>query len=111
MKDGPTRPSPVVVGDSIYFVNDDGTAFCLDAKTGKQVWKERLRYKCTASPILIEGNLFCCTEGDRVEVIAASPTFERIASNPLGEGCKASPAAVGDCLLIRTHTHLYCIGK
>lgn len=112
MKDGPTRPSPVVVKDHIYVVNDDGTAFCLNAKTGKEVWKERLTDKCTASPVLVEGNLFCCTEGGKVEVIAADPKgFNRIATNKLDAGCKGSPAAVGDCLLIRTHTHLYCVGS
>ncbi len=115
LKDGPTRPSPVVLKDHIYVVNDDGTAFCLDAKTGKEVWKERLADKCSASPVLIEGNLFCCTEsgkdGGKVDVIAASPTFNRVATNKLDAGCKASPAAVGDALFIRTHTHLYCISK
>jgi outer membrane protein assembly factor BamB len=115
MKDGPTRPSPVVVKDHIYVVNDDGTAFCLEAKTGKEVWKERLAGKCSASPVLIEGDLFCLTEDEKtpgkVEVIAASPTFNRVATNKLDAGGKGSPAAVGDALIIRTHTHLYCVGK
>lgn len=120
VKDGPTRPSPVVVKDHIYFVNDDGTAFCLEAKTGKEVWKERLADKCSASPILVDGHLIVCTEGKRdggkmegkVEVIAADPKgFNRVSKNTLDAGCQASPAAVGDVLLIRTYTHLYCIGK
>lgn len=112
MKDGPTRPSPVVVKDHIYVVNDDGTTFCVEAKTGKQVWKERLTGKCSSSPVLIEGNLFCCTEDGKVDVIAADPeSFNRVATNKLDAGCKGSPAALGDCLLIRTHTHLYCVGK
>jgi outer membrane protein assembly factor BamB len=110
-KDGPTRPSPVVVKDHLYFVNDEGVAFCLNAKTGEQVWKERLGGPCTASPVLVEGNLFFCTENGKVEVIAAEPTFTRVAANKLGDGCKASPAAVEDVLLVRTFTHLYCVGK
>jgi outer membrane protein assembly factor BamB len=85
-------------------------AYCLDAKTGKEVWKERLADKCSASPVLIDGNLFCCTEGGKIDVIAAATTFERVTTNQLDAGCKASPAAVGDVLLVRTHTHLYCIG-
>lgn len=112
MKDGPTRPSPVLVGDHLYVVNDEGTAFCVDAKTGKEKWKEKLADKCTASPILVDGNLICCGETGKIDVIAADPKeFSRVATNKLDAGCKASPAAVGDCLLIRTHTHLYCIGK
>ena len=110
-KDGPTRPSPVAVKDHLYFANDEGVAFCLNAKTGEQVWKERLADKCTASPVLADGNLIFCCETGKVEVIAADPKFNRVAVNTLGDGCKASPAAVGDALLIRTFTHLYCVGK
>lgn len=109
--DGPTRPSPVVVGGHIYFANDEGVAVCLNATTGKQAWKERLGGACTASPVLVEGNLYFCTENGKVEVIAAEPTFNRVAVNTLDGGCKASPAAVGDTLVIRTFTHLYCVGS
>jgi outer membrane protein assembly factor BamB len=110
-KDGPTRPSPIVVKDHIYFANDEGVAFCLNAKTGEQVWKERLGGPCTASPVLVEGNLFFLTENGKVEVIAADPTFSRMEANKLNDGGKASPAAVGDALIVRTFTHLYCFGK
>lgn len=110
-KDGPTRPSPIVVKDHLYFANDEGVAFCLNAKTGEQVWKERLGGPCTASPILVQGNLIFCTENGKVEVIAAEPTFTRVAVNKLDGGGKASPAAVGDALFVRTFTHLYCFGK
>ena len=112
MKDGPTRPSPVPMGDVLFVVNDEGTAFCVDAKTGKERWKEKLADKCTASPLLVDGNLVCCGETGKIDVIAADPKeFNRIATNKLDAGCKASPAAVGDVLLVRTLTHLYCVGK
>ncbi len=112
VKDGPTRPSPVVVGDYLYMVNDEGTLFCLDAKKGTEKWKEKLADKCTASPILVDGNLICCGESGKIEVVAADPKeFTRVATNKLDAGCKGSPAAVSDCLLVRTHTHLYSIGK
>ena len=110
-KDGPTRPSPIVVKDHLYFANDEGVAFCLNAKTGEKVWQERLGGPCTASPILVEGNLIFCAENGKVEVIAADPTFNRVTVNKLDAGCKASPAAVGDALFVRTFTHLYCFGK
>ena len=31
-----------VVDDLLYFVNRGGIATCLEAKTGKEIWKERL---------------------------------------------------------------------
>jgi outer membrane protein assembly factor BamB len=110
-KDAPTRPSPIVVGDELYFTSDEGVAFCLDAKSGTQHWKERLGGPCTASPILVEGNLWFATENGLVEVIASEKKFNRISTNKLTTGTKASPAAVDDAVYHRSHTHLYAIGK
>ena len=31
----PHNPSPLLVGDELYFVSDNGIASCVDAKTGK----------------------------------------------------------------------------
>jgi hypothetical protein len=43
--------------------------------------------------------------------VAANPErFELLAENRLEAGCMASPAVVGDDLVIRTKTHLYRIG-
>jgi hypothetical protein len=43
--------------------------------------------------------------------VAANPErFELLAENRLDDGCMASPAVVGDDLVIRTKTHLYRIG-
>jgi outer membrane protein assembly factor BamB len=110
-KDAPTRPSPIAVGDELYFTSDEGVAFCVDAKTGKQHWKERLGGPCTASPILVGGNLWFATENGLMELIEAKPTFNRVSTNKLTTGTKASPAAVDDAVYHRSHTHLYAIGK
>src|SRR5262249_14077340 len=41
-QNAPHTPSPLLVGDELYLVSDDGVASCLNAKTGKVHWKERL---------------------------------------------------------------------
>ena len=110
-KDAPTRPSPLALGDNLYFTSDEGVAFCVDAKTGTQLWKERLGGPLSASPVLVEGNLWFATENGLIEVVAAEPKFNRIATNRLSTGTKASPAAVDDAVYHRTHTHLYAIGN
>jgi len=110
-KDGPTRPSPIVVGNHLYVSSDEGNAFCLDAKTGKQIWKERLGGPTSASPIFVDGVLWFACENGKVDLVAAKPDFQRVATNALKDGCKASPAAVGDAVYLRTFTHLYCVGK
>jgi len=108
-KVAPTRPSPLVVGDLAYFVNDTGTAFCLEAKTGKQVWKESLDGKFSASPIFAAGNLYFLNEAGKAFVVAAGREYKPLETNKLDAGCRASPAVAGEELFIRTTTHLYCI--
>jgi hypothetical protein len=42
-------------------------------------------------------------------VVQPGPEFEILQTNPLDELCLASPAIVGDKLLIRTASKLYCL--
>ncbi|VTS05559.1 outer membrane protein assembly factor BamB family protein [Tuwongella immobilis] len=105
----PTRPSLLLDGAYLYMVSDNGIASCLDAKTGKQQWQERLGGAFCASPILANGNLYLCDEEGKIHVIAAKPEYESLAVNKLADGCMASPAVSGNALFIRTKTHLYRI--
>ncbi len=36
--DGPVRFAPLVVGDRVYFVSDDGRLYCVSAKQGNVIW-------------------------------------------------------------------------
>ncbi len=122
-KVGPTRPSPLVLGDELYMVNDTGIMFCLDAKTGAKHWQERLDGKFSASPLYADGNIISMAENGKVFVVKADKTYTPMATNRLdlspamSDGlkvdprCMASPVAVDGMLLLRNHTHLYCIGK
>jgi outer membrane protein assembly factor BamB len=105
----PTRPSPLLVGDLLYMVSDKGIATCLEVKTGKQLWQERLGGSFAASPLYAADHIYLADEDGQTHVLAAGPTFRSVAVNHLDAGCMASPAAVGDALYLRTKTHLYCI--
>ena len=48
----PLTPSPILVGDELYVVNDGGIASCLDARTGNVLWQSRLGGTFSASPVL-----------------------------------------------------------
>jgi outer membrane protein assembly factor BamB len=109
-RSAPTKSSPVVVGDLVYFVNDGGVPHCLDAKTGRVVWKEgSFGGKFAASPIYAGGHIYFCGENGKTYVIEPGKEFKQVAANPLDSGCLASPAVVGNALILRTHTHLYRI--
>jgi outer membrane protein assembly factor BamB len=107
----PYVPTMLLYGKHLYFVNDMGLAGCVVAATGEVVWTERLGGNVTASPVLIDGNIFCVNEAGTVFVFPAEPTFKLLAKNPLDEPVIATPAVAGQRMFIRGVTHLFCIGK
>ncbi|MBX9625445.1 MAG: PQQ-binding-like beta-propeller repeat protein [Gemmataceae bacterium] len=105
----PTRSSLLLVGDLLFMVSDDGIASCLDAKTGKVHWSERLGGEYTASPVAAGGYVYFPNQSGKTTVVKAAKEYEPVAVNELAAGCMASPAVAGDALLLRTRTHLYSI--
>jgi outer membrane protein assembly factor BamB len=84
---------------------------CYDAKTGKQVYKERVPQArgFTSSPWAYEGKVFCLDDAGTTHVLQAGPQFKVLGENALDEMCWSSPAVAGGALLVRTVDHLYCI--
>ena len=105
----PKRPSVLLVGEHLFMVDDGGIAACLEAKTGEEVWKERLGGNFSASPILVGNHIYFFDEEGKSHVVEAATEFKRISENELEAGCMASPAVSGDTLYVRTKTHLYAI--
>jgi outer membrane protein assembly factor BamB len=107
----PYVTSPIAKGEHIYFVNDVGFAGCFHARTGKEMWYQRLSGNVYASPIMIDGKIYAATDAGDVYVIAAATTFKQLARNNIGERIRATPAVADGRLYIRGQDHLFCIGK
>ncbi len=84
---------------------------CLEAKTGRVLWREKLGRHHSASPVSAGGNLYFLDDAGVAWVVAAAPAYRLVARNDLGEQCRASPAVAGGRIYIRTARNLYCIGK
>lgn len=108
-KGAPHTPSPLLVGDELYLVSDNGVASCIDAKTGNVNWQERLGGNYSASPLFADGKVYFQSEEGVGSVVRAGKKFERLAKNDLGERTLASYAAADGALFIRTATQLYRI--
>ncbi|HEX8283450.1 MAG TPA: PQQ-binding-like beta-propeller repeat protein [Pyrinomonadaceae bacterium] len=112
-QNGPDVPTPVTDGKYFYVVNDRGIVWCLDAKTGKEVYaQQRLKPGTySASPVLADGRLYVTSEDGVTSVVKAGPQFEVLAENDLAEYTLSSPAVSEGQIFIRTSGHLYCIGR
>jgi len=126
--------SPIAHEGNAYFVNATGVLYCLDMKTGKEHYSERIPAACWATPIAAEGRIYCFAKDGRTAVIKTGQEFELLATNRLWDPSAAKPKAAepkgpepkgGDSLdpivygvaasdgafFFRTGTKLYRIGK
>lgn len=109
----PSIPSPLIVDDLLFMVSNEGFASCLEAETGKVLWKERLRSggEHWACPVFADGKLYFCGKRGVVSVVRAAREFQLLGENRLEASFIASPAIVEDNLILRSLTHLYCVAE
>lgn len=106
----PYVPCPLVQGDYVYWISDNGFAMCCEAKTGNIVWDEHLTSGVTSSPVLVNGRIYAVNEKGTLFVFAAKPKFELLHKSELGEQVYASPAVADGRLYVRGQQHLFVIG-
>ena len=85
---------------------DIGIAGCVEAETGKRIWFERLDAEFSSSPVLIDGKIYAANDVGDIYVLAASPNYQLLAKNSLGELVRATPAVADNRLYIRGQQHL-----
>ncbi len=112
--------SMVVYKGYLYAFSDSGITYCWDAKTGKEMWKHRMKGPVSASPLVVGDTIFATNEKGTTWAFKANPQkYEQVAENQLGDSGFASMVAVDGQLFIRTATGdgasrketLFCIGK
>ncbi|HKQ75006.1 MAG TPA: PQQ-binding-like beta-propeller repeat protein [Blastocatellia bacterium] len=100
-------PSPLLVGDELYMVSDNGIASCVDAKSGAPNWQVRLGGNHSASPIYADGRIYFLSEEGESAVIAPGKQFKELARNQLDGPTLASMAVSNGSIFVRSQTHLY----
>ena len=88
------RSSPLLVGDWLFFVDSEGIAVCLEAKTGKEVWKARLGGNYSASPIYADGRIYFFDESGKSTVIEAGPEVPGDRRQPAGRRVHGLPCGL-----------------
>jgi outer membrane protein assembly factor BamB len=108
--------SPVFHKEHLYWVSDRGIAYCVNAKTGKTVYRSRVSGAGSlyASIVIADGKIFAVSRRGGTFVLAAKPKFEQLSRNQISSDdsdFNASPAIAGGQIFLRSNKFLYCIGK
>jgi hypothetical protein len=107
----PSIPSPLVVGDDLFLVSDKGIASCLDARTGRVRWSERLGGNFSSSPLFADGRIYVGNRDGETFVIEPGGEFRLLATNRLDGQIYATPAAVDREIYLRTDKAVYRLQK
>jgi outer membrane protein assembly factor BamB len=111
-KDTTDVPSPLVLENTLYVVDEDGFFTAAEAATGQVIYrKPTTRGRHRASPVYADGNIYSTARSGIVTVVKASKEFEIVSQNDLGEPITASPTISGGRIYLRTFDALYAIEK
>lgn len=109
----PEVPSPLYYKGCIYMIKNGGIVTCLEALTGKLLYRARLNASgpYISSPVASKDRIYIASQKGIVVVFAAGDELKVLARNNLREKIMATPAIVDDKLYIRTAKHLYAFGE
>lgn len=108
-----------VIHKGHFYINDmQSVVQCLELETARPVWEERLKAtsggdNATWSSLVLTADerLYMLNQAGDTFVFRASPKFELLATNPLGESTNASIVASHGEIFIRTDEHLWCVRR
>ncbi|CAN5831820.1 PQQ-binding-like beta-propeller repeat protein [soil metagenome] len=104
----PEVPSPLAYNNKVYLVRNGGVVTCLDAVSGKLLYRARVGAggPYFASPLAANGRVIVTSGDGVVSVLSAGDHLDVLANNDLGEPVAASPAFVDGVLYVRTASGL-----
>jgi len=108
-KGAPNIPSPLLIGDELYFVNDGGFLTCLNARTGTEHYRERLGGNYNSSPSFADGKIYISSREGLTTIVNPGKSFEAVAKNQISGAIYATPAFVDGSIFLRTDAALYRI--
>jgi outer membrane protein assembly factor BamB len=111
---GSYMPTPLIYGDHLYVLANQGVLDCYDLKTGQEVYRQRLPHQgggFSGSPVAADGRIYLPSEDGDIFVVKAGPKFEVLAQNPMGELLMATPAISSGMMFVRTQHHVFAISR
>jgi outer membrane protein assembly factor BamB len=110
---GPYYITPLVYGEHLYVLAENGVLTLYYARTGEEIYRQRVGDKgatFSASPVAADGHLYLASEDGDIYVVKAGIEYKLVAVNPVGELVMATPAIVDGMIYVRTRQHVLGIG-
>jgi outer membrane protein assembly factor BamB len=108
----PGTPSPTVVGEKLFSLNDGGVLSCGNAATGDRLWQLRLKGPFSASPVVAGNFVYCVSEKGLVQVVdPAKPEGEVVSELELGETILSTPSIANGAIYFRSDRRLWKISS
>ncbi len=105
-------PTPAIHDGLVYMPRENGVMICMDAKTGDEVYQERLHSgRQRSSPVVADGKVYVASRDGVVYVLKAGRKQDVLAQNDMGEAIAATPAIAGGRIYVRTFKALYAVGR
>ncbi len=111
---GSYMPTPLIYGNYLYVLSNQGVLDCYDLHSGKEIYRQRMSHQgggFSGSPIAADGKIYLPSEDGDVFVVKAGPEFENLGKNSIGELLMATPAIAGGHMYIRSQHHIFAIGR
>jgi outer membrane protein assembly factor BamB len=109
--------SGVIKDDHVYILNTEGIAECIELRSGKTIWEERVQAKgpkssSWSSMVLVGDRIYVLNQSGDTVMLGASPKYEALGVNSIGNELTNTSHAISDGeIFLRTHKHLWCIGE
>ena len=110
-KSGCFVPTPAVYDGKVYILGDRGEVHCIDPKSGKTIWSNKLprgAQSYYSSPTIADGKIYAAREDGKFFVADLDQNLKVLFEREFGARIIASPVPVGDRILLRSDTHLMC---
>jgi outer membrane protein assembly factor BamB len=102
----------VAFGNHYFILTEPGILQCIEMTTGKIIKQERVGKGGNWGSIAkVDGRLYVTNSGGQTLVLSAKKDFQLLATNPVNEMTRGSPAFSNGQVFLRTHKSLWCFGK
>ncbi len=109
---GADVPTPIVHGNHLIVLTDEGEVACLDKASGEERWKASLprgRANYFASPVVAGDTLYCAREDGVIMSARVDGGLKDVVENKMKEPIIATPVPIRGGLLVRGKKHLFWI--